>query len=859
MRKRTRALALLLSGIMAASVFPLLKPDAVEESQTSSWSKNIGSGGFPASYEEKLASLRAAHPNWTFRPLYTGLDFEEVVKAEYQDRHCLIWYKADDLLKSQAEGDYDAETGNYVFKDSTRWFQTTEDLATYFIDPRNWLNEENIFCFEDISYSSQTVSGVEAIIAGSFMDGKTVEESIEIKETEEETEEKTSKKKSSSKKSNKATSESTEETAVGQSEEQTSSAVVEEVTEAETTVEAETEASLEEPVFQESLLNLSASKKKSSKKTESKGTSYAQAIYDAGVAAGISPYYLASKILQEVGRDGSDSVSGSHGGITGIYNFYNIGASDGTDPISNGLNWASQVGDYGRPWTSPEKSIKGGASYIADHFLGNGQSTGYLLRFNVNPNGSLYSNQYMTNVTGAQQESIAVRNTYVASGQLEKAKTFLIPVYDNMPSLEDEIDSAGYTGDGIAKEDAVIYESPETDSGILTTIPKGEEMTLIKGVRNTDSYSFDRLSELYFYEVSYRANNQTYHGYVEIDQVYQPLTFSAIKGQTLDLAGQEGYYYQSENTGVASVSEDGILTLNSPGRTRIFIFNGISFQTIEVRCVKKTDANRDIKSISLEKTALSVRNGESYQITTNTDVRYVSSKGSVAGVTKKGRIVARKYGMTVISLNHGSLLSTIKVTVQPEAVSDFTPYQTSYNQIRFKWTPTSDAKGYVIYRRKKGEDYELYATIKNPNKKYFADRDVKEGTTYTYKMVAYGSNREGKVYSKATRVSVVAQTACPENLKVEITNQLNSHGPARHVAMILSWDQVRGADGYVIYRKTDDAKYKKVTTIYYNQVVSYADSRIEEGHTYTYKIQAYVKEKKMHYSEESQEVSIGMK
>ncbi len=856
MRKRTRALALLLSGIMAVSVFPLLKPDAVEESQTSFWSKNIGSGGFPASYEEKLASLRAAHPNWTFRPLYTGLDFEEVVKSEYEDRHCLIWYKADDLLKSQAEGDYDPKTGNYVFKDSTRWFQTTKDLATYFIDPRNWINEENIFCFEDISYSSQTVSGVEAIISGSFMDGKTVEDSIEVKETKED---ETSKKKSSSKKSNRATSESTEEVAASQSEEAVTSAVTEEVTEAETAVEAVTEGTLEEPAFQESLLKLSASKKKSSKKTESKGTSYAQVIYDAGVAAGISPYYLASKILQEVGRDGSDSVSGSHGGITGIYNFYNIGASDGADPISNGLNWASQEGDYGRPWTSPEKSIKGGASYIADHFLGNGQSTGYLLRFNVNPNGSLYSNQYMTNVTGAQQESIAVRNTYVASGQLEKAKTFLIPVYDNMPTLEEEIDTAGYTEDGIAKGAAVIYESPQTDSGVLTTVPKGGEVTIIRGVRNTDSYSFDRLSELYFYEVSYRADDQTYHGYIEIDQVYQPLTFSAIKGQTLDLAGQEGYYYQSENTGIASVSEDGILTLNSPGRTRIFIFNGISFQTIEVRCVKKTDANREIRSISLEKTALSIRNGETYQITTNTDVRYNSSKGSVAGVTKNGKIVARKYGMTVICLNHGSLLSTIKVTVQPEAVSDFAPYQMSYNQIRFKWTPTSDAKGYVIYRCKKGEDYELYATIKNPKKKYFADREVEEGTIYTYKMVAYGSNREGKVYSKATRVSAKAQTASPENLRVENTKQLNSHGPARHVAMILSWDQVRGADGYVIYRKTDDAEYKKVTTIYYNQVVSYADSRIEEGHTYCYKIKAYVKEKKMHYSEESQEVSIGMK
>ena len=168
--------------------------------------------------------------------------------------------------------------------------------------------------------------------------------------------------------------------------------------------------------------------------------SYSQAILDAGVANKVSPYYLASKIRQEVvlgGGGPSDSVSGKVSGYTGIYNFYCIGASAGANPVLNGLAWAkNSANGYGTPWTDPVKSINGGAGWIAKGYINVGQDTVYLQKYNVSPSdpAQLYWHQYMTNIAGAVSEGQKLYNGYSAIGALAQPKVFYIPVYKNMPA-----------------------------------------------------------------------------------------------------------------------------------------------------------------------------------------------------------------------------------------------------------------------------------------------------------------------------------------------------------------------------------------------------------------------------------------
>lgn len=54
--------------------------------------------------------------------------------------------------------------------------------------------------------------------------------------------------------------------------------------------------------------------------------SYSQIIIEAAKQSNISAFYIKSKIIQEVGVQGSDSVKGNYVGYEGYYNFYNYGA-----------------------------------------------------------------------------------------------------------------------------------------------------------------------------------------------------------------------------------------------------------------------------------------------------------------------------------------------------------------------------------------------------------------------------------------------------------------------------------------------------------------------------------------------------
>lgn len=168
--------------------------------------------------------------------------------------------------------------------------------------------------------------------------------------------------------------------------------------------------------------------------------SYKQAFMDAGKSAAANPYFLATRVKQEVGVNGSNSTSGTYKGYEGIYNFYNIGAFDGTNAVAKGLQWAkggaSNATTYGRPWTTPYKSIVGGAQYIAKNYINVGQNTLYFQKFNVKPTdpSQLYIHQYMTNVQAPFSEGRTTRTAYNSMGILSDNMVFYIPIYNNMPA-----------------------------------------------------------------------------------------------------------------------------------------------------------------------------------------------------------------------------------------------------------------------------------------------------------------------------------------------------------------------------------------------------------------------------------------
>ena len=167
---------------------------------------------------------------------------------------------------------------------------------------------------------------------------------------------------------------------------------------------------------------------------------FAQVIVEAGQTYNISPYYLASRILQETGYTRSSLVKGDYSGIydkfDGYYNFFNYGA-DGDDVVYNGLNFA-----YSRGWNSERAAILGGTSLIGTSYINVGQDTGYFQKWDVvcskdNINDcSFYSHQYMQNIEAPYSEANSTYKAYkeiFGNNLYNLPFIFTIPVYDNMP------------------------------------------------------------------------------------------------------------------------------------------------------------------------------------------------------------------------------------------------------------------------------------------------------------------------------------------------------------------------------------------------------------------------------------------
>jgi beta-N-acetylglucosaminidase len=115
---------------------------------------------FPSSYRKYLRTLRAAHPNWVFVPMNTGLDWTEVVREECSNNRSWIYYTYPDAWKAEPAS-------------QAKWYIASEAAVKYVLDPRNFINDKYLFMFEQLTYNAEYHSrdGVQNILNGSFMEG----------------------------------------------------------------------------------------------------------------------------------------------------------------------------------------------------------------------------------------------------------------------------------------------------------------------------------------------------------------------------------------------------------------------------------------------------------------------------------------------------------------------------------------------------------------------------------------------------------------------------------------------------------------------------------------------------------------
>ncbi len=294
---------------------------AVKKMSNAQFETYLTRQGFPEAYKKSLRTLHNQHPNWVFVAYKTGLNWNDVLKKETAKNVSLVHKSYPSSYRSRS----------YRSQVEPGWYNANPTIVAYYMDPRNFLNQDRIYMFENLAYQSeyQTTNVVNKIISGT--------------------------------------------------------------------------------------------------KLASYGFN-ANVFMSAGKAYKISPVFLAARVRQETGGN-SPSVNGSKSGGVKVYNPFNIGAY-GSNPAAKGLAYAKKMG-----WTTPAKSVNGGAKYLASGYINKKQNTIYFQRFNV-ANGlrNAGTHQYMTNIMAPYSESHITKNSYSKLGITGEALGFIIPVYNNMPN-----------------------------------------------------------------------------------------------------------------------------------------------------------------------------------------------------------------------------------------------------------------------------------------------------------------------------------------------------------------------------------------------------------------------------------------
>ncbi len=136
------------------------------------YANSLKNKGFPDSYILPLTKLHAVYPNWNFEvsKYGSGLNWNDVINGEYNPVYKNLISGPNESLRSTDGAAYNA--GTYT-QFEPGWYAPSKQTIAFYMDPRNWLYDNTIFMFEQLSYNSKlhTSNAVQQILNGTFMQG----------------------------------------------------------------------------------------------------------------------------------------------------------------------------------------------------------------------------------------------------------------------------------------------------------------------------------------------------------------------------------------------------------------------------------------------------------------------------------------------------------------------------------------------------------------------------------------------------------------------------------------------------------------------------------------------------------------
>ena len=177
---------------------------------------------------------------------------------------------------------------------------------------------------------------------------------------------------------------------------------------------------------------------------------------------------------------------------------------------------------------------------------------------------------------------------------------------------------------------------------------------------------------------------------------------------------------------------------------------------------------------------------------------------------------------------------TVKPTQKPvQQIKLATPklgkvVSAGYNALKLNWSKVNGADGYRVYVKVNGQ-WKSLGDVKGTT---YVHKHLETGKSYTFTVKAYKKTKSGIVWSSYDKKGITGKVrlSAPSLRKAKRTSAKKA---------ILSWKKVNGANGYVVYRKTNNGRWQIVKKITKGNITSFTDKKLSKGKKYTYTVRAY--------------------
>ena len=177
---------------------------------------------------------------------------------------------------------------------------------------------------------------------------------------------------------------------------------------------------------------------------------------------------------------------------------------------------------------------------------------------------------------------------------------------------------------------------------------------------------------------------------------------------------------------------------------------------------------------------------------------------------------------------------TVKPTQKPtQQIKLATPklgkvVSAGYNVLKLNWSKVKGADGYRVYVKVNGQ-WKSLGDVKGTT---YVHKHLETGKSYTFTVKAYKKTKSGIVWSSNDKKGVTGK----------VTLSAPSLRKAKRISAkkaTLSWKKVDGANGYVVYRKTNNGRWQIIKKITKGSTTSFTDTKLSKGKKYTYTVRAY--------------------